>query len=136
MPRYFLQHPNNPQQILIKHGQSGFAPIYWGRGSNDFFILKLNRNFIRFLYPYDSRIGVVGILEIPVPDNWSGDPQVVFDLDEDLWERTEPTRIREWLLPYLIDGDFIRLTKDGQPTGFLRATYKGRDVDVERFDHW
>src|SRR5262249_27240872 len=131
MARYYLKNPKNNGDILVRHGQSWDEPIYKGRDTNDFFILKWGRSFTRELFPFDPSTGTITGKSFPVPDNWAGEPRVL-GIDEDLWHDlpglaendSNAANLLQELSHNLIEGDTIRLTRDGAATGYLRAKYQ------------
>lgn len=131
MPRYYLVNPKHDGDILVQKGQSWDEPIYKGRDTNDYFILKWGRNFSRQLFPLDPVTGDITGQPFAVPHNWTGEPRVI-GIDEDLWNDLQGLadtdvnagHLLQELSRNLIEGDTIRLTREGNTTGYLRAKYQ------------
>lgn len=132
MPRYYLKNPKNSAEILVKRGQSWDEPIYMGQKSNDMYILKWGRDFKRQLFPFDQSTGMVNGVPFDVDPDWTGEPRVI-GIDDDLWadlpvlsqNDANAERLLGELIRDLIEGDTIRLTRDGRTTGYLRGKRRG-----------
>jgi len=75
-----------------------------------------------------------------VNEDWSGEPRVI-GIDEDLWNDIHvhagqrdinAERLLAQLREDLIEGDTIRLTRDGGITGYLRAERDGDEWRLVR----
>jgi hypothetical protein len=137
MPRYYLKNPKNGAEILVQRGQSWDEPIYKGKDSNDYYILKWGRDLKRRLFPFDPTTAKINGTPFDVADSWTGEPRVI-GLDEDLWGDLQTQRdintehLLEQLIRDLIEGDTIRLTRDGDTIGYLRAVREGNQWTVVR----
>lgn len=128
MRRYHLENPKRPGEKLEKKGQSWDEPIYKGRDSNDFFMLKWTRGARRALFPYDPDAGTITGEGAPVSDNWGGEPRVL-GIDREIWDdlRTgayqdgNAERLMYELLTSVVEGDTIRVTEEGRIVGYIRA---------------
>lgn len=132
MPRYYLKNPRNSAEVLVQRGQAWDEPIYKGASSNDFYILKWGRDFKRQLFPFDPATARINGTPFDVDDAWLGEPRVI-GIDEDLWNdlpglaqtNVNADALLERLFSDLIEGDTIRLTRDGETIGYLRARRQG-----------
>ncbi len=132
MPRYQLRDPNDASDTLVQHGQSWDEPIYKATSANRFYILKWGRDCTRQLHPFDPATGAITGAPFDVAQDWTGEPRVI-GIDEDLWgdlptlaqSDVNAERLLEQLARDLIEGDVIRLTRDGATTGRLRARRSG-----------
>ena len=78
MARYNLTNPKpgGPGDLLVQKGQAGTTPIYKGRDSNDFYVLKVGAEMKRYLVPFDQKTGEeIEGTQYPVADDWEGEPE-------------------------------------------------------------
>ena len=138
--RYYLKNPKNNHEILVQKGQSWDEPIYQGKDSNDFYLLRLGADLKRYLVPFDPHTATIGNEEHPIADDWSGEPQVIA-ISEDTWNdicsRDEqgdnnvgPTI--QAISRLLSEGNIIRLTQNRKFVGRLVYRRQGRGWIISR----
>ena len=132
MSRYLLSNPNDPNDPLIQKGQAWDEPIYKSQKGNEYFLLKFAFNGTRSLHPFDPSTGqIIGHATV-VDAEWEGEPRVI-GIDESTWDdlnklaSTDPNAeaaLKE-LLGGVLNGDVLRLTRDGLVVGRVEAMRQG-----------
>jgi hypothetical protein len=125
---YFLHHPTRTSERLKKRGQSWDEPIFKGESSNDYFILKWERDG-RVLRRFNPSTGTEEDGDQwPVPLDWTGEPEPV-RVDEDLWgdirqnadHEVAYERLLHEIQRRLADGDELHLIREGRVVRRLRG---------------
>jgi len=125
---YFLLHPTRSSERLKKCGQAWDELIFKGESSNDYFILKWERDG-RVLRPFDPSNGTEQDGDRwPVPPDWTGEPEPI-RVEEELWGDIRQhagrdvgyERLLHEIQRRLAEGDELHLVHAGRVVRRLRG---------------
>ena len=139
MPHYKLKSPANPNAALTKRGSNWDSTIYQCESSGTFWMLHMNRDGKRFLYPYHlekNKPTVDKSEKHAVPEDWTGDPETIFVTLESVLDSKTATpdavNLAPGFLELIDNGDRLLVTNDNIVIGELAR--RGDVVILQRKD--